>query len=127
MILDRERQMNKLLSVKVQGFEKQSLAAKSKPKDRDSNSSSIPEVKQLRERLATANRKIEEGHIQVASIRSDLIRVQKLLVSEVGDGMGKTMNKGWKGRAEQIYILKVKSTSCFNCINRIKSCICKTS
>lgn len=66
------------------------------------------ELRQLKEQLADAHRKIEQERTLVARHKSEASRLKRELDSEVGTDRDRKM--GWKGRAEQIFILKVNLT-----------------
>ncbi|KAJ3049600.1 hypothetical protein HK097_009435, partial [Rhizophlyctis rosea] len=77
------------------------------------------EVKTLKEKVSHTyvklTRKLESERVTTHSIKAELRNTQKALMSEVGDGVGLSKvidpSSGWKGRAQQIAILKDKILS----------------
>ncbi|TPX33017.1 hypothetical protein SmJEL517_g04007 [Synchytrium microbalum] len=70
----------------------------------------LEEVKALRSKLATSNRRLEEERLGNQALRVELRNIQKVLKDEIGDDTPLTkaldVNSGWKGRAQQITMLK---------------------
>ncbi|KAJ3242301.1 Coiled-coil domain-containing protein 13 [Chytriomyces hyalinus] len=85
------------------------------PKPTPSSSGMASELKSVKEKLVQTMRKLEEERIANQSLKTELRNTQKALVMEVGDDRGVhsgakvldgLMAAGWKGRAQQIHILK---------------------
>ncbi|XP_047386785.1 coiled-coil domain-containing protein 13 isoform X6 [Sciurus carolinensis] len=71
-----------------------------------------PEVKALKDRLATMNLKMSDLRNQVQSVKQELRITQKVLASEVGEDVNiqqlLSSPGTWRGRAQQILVLQSK-------------------
>ncbi|XP_077894165.1 coiled-coil domain-containing protein 13 isoform X3 [Ictidomys tridecemlineatus] len=71
-----------------------------------------PEVKALKDRLATMNLKMSDLRNQVQSVKQELRMTQKVLSSEVGEDVNiqqlLSSPGTWRGRAQQILVLQSK-------------------
>ncbi|KAI9359210.1 hypothetical protein DFJ73DRAFT_817354 [Zopfochytrium polystomum] len=108
--LERERAAVSRMASRIKDLEaSQAESTRQEPVPSDEKPA---ETKLLKERVAQLVRKVEEERIQSQSLRSELRHAQKCLVAEVGDEVAASkalnMPSGWKGRAQQIAMLKEK-------------------
>ncbi|KAJ1554376.1 Coiled-coil domain-containing protein 13 [Cladochytrium tenue] len=90
MALERERAVSASLTTRLKASEEQLQSRVSEKPDQASNPSAANgqtqiELKSMREKLAQANRKVEEERAQSYLLRTELRQMQKLLVSEIGE------------------------------------------
>ncbi|KAM9276361.1 coiled-coil domain-containing protein 13-like [Cariama cristata] len=78
----------------------------------EGNLAETPVLKELQEKLTSANFKMMEYRNQLQSAKQELKMTQKLLANEVGDDVNiqsLLINSGsWRGRAQQILVLQSK-------------------
>ncbi|KAJ1633665.1 hypothetical protein T492DRAFT_978984 [Pavlovales sp. CCMP2436] len=67
-------------------------------------------VRELRDKLALAQGKANEARLTQQAMRAELSKYQRALAKEVGDDvpLAKVLEDGWRGRAQQITLLKAK-------------------
>ncbi|KAJ3092468.1 Coiled-coil domain-containing protein 13, partial [Physocladia obscura] len=133
VLLERERNSNIELSNKLKTF--QTLSEKQHEQLQlpdvtaicsNSTEAACQKIKELKEKLAQTRKKLEQERLIVQTVRVDLRNTQKALASEVfgeddsNGGMNPVKildfvattvsgnNGGWKGRAQQICVLKEK-------------------
>ncbi|KAJ3407553.1 Coiled-coil domain-containing protein 13 [Chytriomyces hyalinus] len=124
LALEREKSSKTDLSNKLKVLQtlSEKTATDSATSPHVSNTSANPsstamasELKSVKEKLVQTVRKLEEERIANQSLKSELRNTQKALVMEIGDDRGVhagakvldgLMAAGWKGRAQQIHILK---------------------
>ncbi|KAJ8324986.1 hypothetical protein O5D80_006501 [Batrachochytrium dendrobatidis] len=110
---ERERSMNATLQIQLK---QQREAAVSRQEIESDDLKKLPrqsEIKVLKDKIAQITRKLEEERIAGQSLKSDIRLAQKALLLEIGDdapiqNIVKGDVGGWKGRAEQIALLKDK-------------------
>lgn len=70
------------------------------------------EMKALKDRLKDANNRLNSQTVQVGQLKQELASVKRALVKEIGEGVDLKAvvdgGGGWKGRAQQISLLKDK-------------------
>ncbi|KAJ1555985.1 Coiled-coil domain-containing protein 13 [Cladochytrium tenue] len=90
MALERERAVSASLTTRLKAAEEQLQNRVSEKSDQASNQAAANgqtqiDIKSMREKLAQANRKVEEERAQSYLLRTELRQMQKLLVSEIGE------------------------------------------
>lgn len=110
--LERERAFSAGLAVKLKQFESLNVDAQNAPDPSILEEKSANELKLLKERLSQANRKVEEERMQTQAMKNEIRSLQKIIAAEIGEdvNISKLINNpgGWKGRAQQIAMLKDK-------------------
>ncbi|KAI8614812.1 hypothetical protein BC830DRAFT_1081729 [Chytriomyces sp. MP71] len=73
-----------------------------------------PDIRSLKDRLKQTIRKLEEERMAHQNLKVELRNTQKVLAMEVGQDVSVSKvlagKSGWKGRAQQIHILKLELT-----------------
>ncbi|KAI9184382.1 hypothetical protein H9P43_003435 [Blastocladiella emersonii ATCC 22665] len=120
--LERERRTTKRQSDRVSELES-ALAAKTSPAVAvDTQIQAVQaDAKAVRDRLAAATRKLDEEKATAAGLRAEVARLQRALAAELGTDGAATVARaaaaganggsgsGWKGRAQQIAVLRSKN------------------
>ncbi|ORY41596.1 hypothetical protein BCR33DRAFT_718755 [Rhizoclosmatium globosum] len=113
MALEREKNTNIDLSNKLKTL--QALSSRTNPTAESvssADSKQRTELKALKEKLTYTLRKLEEERITTQGLKTELRNTQKALAMEVGDEDANVskilegLGTGWKGRSQQIQILK---------------------
>ncbi|KAH6593495.1 hypothetical protein BASA50_007305 [Batrachochytrium salamandrivorans] len=110
VVYEREKSINLSLQNQLKKIEQRSVRMKQANKK---NLLRFPEIKILKDKIAQVTRKLEEERISSQGLKADLRLAQKALVLEIGEDLPiqkivKGEVGGWKGRAEQIALLKDK-------------------
>ena len=118
MSLDRERQLNVVMAEKLKNYQVNErivlLKAKQDPNQVKTAEVCLTQLKTCKDQLRQKNRLLENSRMQNANLKKDLLVHQRILVQEVGEDIpiNKILethsNGSWKGRSEQISLLKDK-------------------
>ncbi|TPX65415.1 hypothetical protein SpCBS45565_g05229 [Spizellomyces sp. 'palustris'] len=111
LALERERSCTSALNARIKQLEKDATPNVVKPVNDDTARSNI-QIKALKDKLSQTTRKLEEERTQNQNLRNENRLLTKALKQEVGDSvpLSKVLEEksGWKGRAQQILVLKAK-------------------
>ncbi|KAK9504934.1 hypothetical protein O3M35_009101 [Rhynocoris fuscipes] len=80
-------------------------------KEKENEGEKEEKIKELSEKLSSANKKLFESKNEVQQLKLELKMANKVLASEVGDEVAvhnAMTNSGWRGRAQQILSLEKK-------------------
>ncbi|KAJ3275684.1 Coiled-coil domain-containing protein 13, partial [Borealophlyctis nickersoniae] len=117
--LEKEKTINSTLLGRIKQMERQdqirqsaSSAAANGGGRSDVERQQAAELKLLKEKFVQTTQKLEDERLQAHALRVELRNAHKALVAEVGEDvpLAKILDStsGWKGRAQQIHILKDK-------------------
>ncbi|KAI9222574.1 hypothetical protein BC828DRAFT_378116 [Blastocladiella britannica] len=85
------------------------------------------ELKAARDRQAAATRKLEEERSTVSALRTEVAKLHRALTAEIGGDPGTTVAGaangagGWRGRAQQIAILRSKNRELIKRVEELQS------
>lgn len=116
--LNKERANETITSAKLQELTVQNeqllqdLAAisKSKRSSEQPLTASAEELEQLQRELSVVNKQLDEWKKRATAAQEEVKKLQRVLIKEVGEGTSaaQVTDEGWKGRAQQIVMLKAK-------------------
>ncbi|KAJ1336308.1 hypothetical protein BSLG_007092 [Batrachochytrium salamandrivorans] len=113
VVYEREKSINLSLQNQLKTHTENKAAQCENETGEQKKPTALSEIKILKDKIAQVTRKLEEERISSQGLKADLRLAQKALVLEIGEDLPiqkivKGEVGGWKGRAEQIALLKDK-------------------